>query len=322
MPSMGQSVVFRALPSPFDSHFYQARATVTTSRAAMRNPDLSDRLATHLVPGQAANYAPPCARGFTLVELLVVISIVGVLVGLLLPAVQAARETARRIQCLNNLKNIGLAIHNFEDANRVMPLGNQKLSGTMHAWSTLILPYLEQPAVFNQIDLKIPWDSPESNAQAALADLRVYRCPSAQLDFLGKQDYGGIVGTTLLSLPPGTGPRDAFGCGAMIATSKSQRSPIAFSSIYDGLSNTVCVAESVDRNPESSGRWACGLNCFAQGEPLSIHNEQGDMESQHPQGVPALYADGHVTLLPLTIDTQVLGALCTRNGGETLGQFD
>ena len=262
------------------------------------------------------------SSGFTLVELLVVLSIIGVLVGLLLPAVQSARESARRIQCLNNLKNIGLAIHNFETANRAMPLGNQQLSGTQHAWSTLILPYLEQPAVFNQINLKSPWDTAGNNAQAALSNLSVYRCPSALQDFPGKQDYGGIMGTTLSSLPLGTGPGEALGCGAMITTTKSQRSPAPLSSFTDGLSNTLCIAESVDRDPESSGRWACGLNCFIQSEALSVHNALGDMESQHPMGVPAVYADGHVTLLPLTIDTNVLGALCTRNGGESLTQFD
>lgn len=261
-------------------------------------------------------------HGFTLVELLVVISIIGVLVGMLLPAVQMARESARRIQCFNNLKNMGLAIHNFEDANRTMPLGNQQLAGTMHAWSTMILPYMEQSVVFNQINLRTPWNTLGNNAQASLSDLSVYRCPSALQDFPGKQDYGGIFGTTLLDLPLGTGPGDVLGCGAMITTTKSQPSPISFSSFTDGLSNTLCVGESVDRNPESSGRWACGYNCFSQGESLAVHNEQGDMESHHPMGVPALYSDGHVTLLSLSMDIKVLGGLCTRSGGETLNQLD
>lgn len=256
-------------------------------------------------------------HGFTIVELLVVISIVGVLVGLLLPAVQMARESARRIQCFNNLKNMGLAIHNFADVHRAMPLGNQSLSGTGHAWSTVILPYMEQPALFGQFDLKLAWDAPGGNTQAALSDLSVYRCPSALLDFPGKQDYGGIMGTSLLSLPLGEGPGDAFGCGAMIASNIKQPSPISLSTFTDGLSNTICVAESIDRNPGAAGRWACGLNCFSQGEVLSVHNEQGDMESKHPMGVPALYSDGHVTLLSLSIDVKVLGAACTRNGGES-----
>ncbi|MGN6136450.1 MAG: DUF1559 family PulG-like putative transporter [Aureliella sp.] len=256
--------------------------------------------------------------GFTLVELLVVIAIIGTLVGLLLPAVQMARETARRSSCGNNLKNIGLAIHNFADARRQMPLGSERRLGTEHAWSTRILPYLEQSQVFQQFDFKAKWDAAGANAQAALADLSVYKCPSAVKEFPGKQDYGGLVGTTLVKMPLGDGPDEAFGCGSMIATSDKQPRAISLASIVDGLSSTISVAESVDRNPQAAGRWACGLNCFSQGEGLSVHNGQGDMESKHPLGVPALYADGHVAFLSLYMDTQVLGAICTRNGGEVV----
>ena len=88
-------------------------------------------------------------RGFTLVELLVVIAIIGILVGLLLPAVQAAREAARRMQCGNNLKQMGLAFHNYADANKRFPPGNitdGPCCGTLShtVWSVAILPYLEQ----------------------------------------------------------------------------------------------------------------------------------------------------------------------------------
>lgn len=258
-------------------------------------------------------------RGFTLVELLVVISIIGMLVGLLLPAVQMARESARRISCFNNLKNIGIAIHNFADANKAMPLGSDRLMGTEHAWSTRILPYVEQSQVYMQFDMKQPWNQPGQNAQAALNRLSVYRCPSSVLDFDGKQDYGGIIGTTLTQLPLGDGPSEAFGCGAMLITSPSQRRMINFGSFTDGLSTTLCVGESVDRSPVGAGRWASGLNCFSQGEELSVHNGQGDMESKHPMGVPTAYADGHVSLLSLYTDVKILGALCTRNGGEPIG---
>ncbi len=256
--------------------------------------------------------------GFTLVELLVVISIIGMLVGLLLPAVQMARESARRMSCSNNLKNIGIAIHNFADAHRAMPLGSDRMSGTEHAWSTRILPYLEQAALFQRFDFQKPWNQPGENAQASLSNLSVYRCPSSVLEFDGKQDYGGIIGTTLTLLPLGDGPSEAFGCGAMVISSPSQRRMLNLGAITDGLSSTICIAESVDRNPHASGRWACGLNCFSQGEILSVHNGQGDMESKHPMGVPVAYADGHVAFLSLYTDSKTVGGLCTRNGGEVI----
>ncbi|MGN6544892.1 MAG: DUF1559 family PulG-like putative transporter [Aureliella sp.] len=256
--------------------------------------------------------------GFTLVELLVVISIIGMLVGLLLPAVQMAREAARRTQCFSNMKNIGIAIHNFADAHHSMPLGSDRLNGTEHAWSSRILPYMEQSQVFDQIDFKKAWDAPGANLQASLTNISIYRCPSAVMDFPGKQDYGGILGTTLANMPLGNGPGEALGCGAIVATSTKQQRGVSLGSIIDGLSSTICVAESVDRDPTSSGRWACGRNCFAQGEALSVHNGLGDMESKHPQGVPVAFSDGHVTLLSLFIDTKALGAMCTRNGNEVV----
>lgn len=261
--------------------------------------------------------------GFTLVELLVVIAIIGLLVGLLLPAVQSARESARRSHCQNNLKNIGLAIHSFESAHKTIPVGSDSVTGREHAWSTFILPHLEQGSIHAQFDWKKPWNYPLVNEPASLHKLSVYRCPSALKDFAGKQDYGGIMGTTLINLPLGNGPNEAFGCGAMLVTSTAQRAALRMSSIIDGLSSTICIAESIDRHEQAAGRWACGLNCFSQGEALSNHNSQGDMESWHKAGVPVTFADGHVSLLSLYIDTQVLGSLCTRNGGETIsGSFD
>ena len=134
-------------------------------------------------------------RGFTLVELLVVIGIVGLLAGLLIPAVQAgARESARRTHCANNLKNVGLGLVNFLALRRTFPRPWQSdaLAGTEQAWSSRLLPLVENVALADLIDYTQPWNAEGANANAANQDLPLYVCPSAQTVVAGKQDYGGI----------------------------------------------------------------------------------------------------------------------------------
>src|SRR5437868_1095051 len=129
---------------------------------------------------------PRVKKAFTLVELLVVIAIIGVLVALLLPAIQAAREAARRAQCKNNLKQIGLALHNYESARRAFPPGfistpknnvlNAEGTGPGWGWGAYILPHLEESATFQQIDFKKNVTDPLYD-QLRINTLESFRCP-------------------------------------------------------------------------------------------------------------------------------------------------
>src|SRR6185437_888225 len=122
--------------------------------------------------------------GFTLIELLVVIAIIAVLIALLLPAVQAARESARRAGCQNNLKQIGLAMHNYHSTHDVFPMGyvawtNADLNATSPGWGwgTAILPTMEQGALYNAANLNLPIEDP-TNLTVRLTALGVYTCPT------------------------------------------------------------------------------------------------------------------------------------------------
>jgi prepilin-type N-terminal cleavage/methylation domain-containing protein len=208
-------------------------------------------------------------RGFTLVELLVVIAIIGVLVGLLLPAVQAAREAARRMQCSNNLKQLGLAIHNYESAYRVLPFGKgaSYVGAPVYArWSqhAMILPYLEQSALYNTIDFRLPPDTPGmggvvpfmpaytnaigTNAAACRTPVPGFFCPSDQAPsdvWQAQNNYVGNQGGWLCdrSDQPG-GPGDIspneVQTGVFYYLSK-----VKFAGVTDGLSNTVFFSEKI-----------------------------------------------------------------------------
>lgn len=221
---------------------------------------------------------PPRVRpgGFTLVELLVVIAIIGILVGLLLPAVQAAREAARRVQCSNNLKQIGLGIHNYESTYRRIPWGAK--GGWGHSWTTDILDYIEQPALAD----KVPYGERGGATgglresvlfrELARAPVMTFRCPSQYGPISLGDSVDQISGRVLNSyLGNGGGDvqRDDYtsggqrgfesGNGVFLATdfchipltapttpcdSRPDRPSLAWSDVMDGLSNTAMVGET------------------------------------------------------------------------------
>ena len=255
--------------------------------------------------------------GFTLVELLVVLVIIALMVGLLLPAVQAVRETARRMQCQNNLHQIGIGLHNYHAAFRTFPPGGLEVRpqwrrGKQLAWSAFVLPYIGENPTYEKIRFDYAFDHP-MNADAASAVIETYLCPSTNRISTrnrgrGATDYGGIYGERIVSrnYPPR---------GVMI----HERS-IRFRDITDGTTRTLMVSEDADF---PDGQWINAWNLFDQA--FSINRAprfENDIRSKHPQGANGLFADGSAKFLNENIDLEVLAALCTRNGAESVDDLD
>jgi prepilin-type N-terminal cleavage/methylation domain-containing protein/prepilin-type processing-associated H-X9-DG protein len=200
-------------------------------------------------------------RAFTLVELLVVIAIIGVLVALLLPAVQMAREAARRMACQNNLHQQGLALHNHENTHGRFPSGgegtdfNLSPPGTafdMHSTFTRLLPYLEQGSAYSQFDLNYAYNDSRApqNQLAAKTRVKAYECPSNAMAKPDPNGYGrgDYMPTVYTDIEPNTGLRDKInsrrnGALALGGTRGAE--------ISDGLSNTIAIAEDNPRNFET-----------------------------------------------------------------------
>ncbi|MGE5191204.1 MAG: DUF1559 domain-containing protein [Deltaproteobacteria bacterium] len=292
---------------------------------------------------------------FTLIELLVVIAVISVLMALLLPAVQQARETARQASCRNNLRQMGLALMNYEGSQRVFPssstsridLGVWSSFPTnchLHSWATMLLPNLDLGTLYNQINFNVSALDPANVVPASFV-LPVYRCPSytgprfSQSPLYGRlstayalRNYAVMGATSVgnLYLQPD---------GVFYALSSTK-----IAEVSDGLSNTIFIVETrepgaavwidggtsalasrryLDSNPPSYAGPENSLNF----QPYYSANGNGidalfGPSSMHLGGINHLFGDGSVQNISPNINARVYDALVTRSGGEaTNGRY-
>jgi len=288
-------------------------------------------------------------QGFTLIELLVVIAIIAILIGLLLPAVQKVREAAARMKCSNNLKQIGLGLHNYESGyGYYPPCGNTTPAPQGHSIFTYLLPYLEQDNLYRSLDINQSIVAPANLVSiAATSRVKIYECPSApdrvadyqaagylpvpQAARLGVVDYGVVtgIGSPFTSLLPAGTP--AGDTGLLLYNTKPR-----VADCTDGLSNTAVIVEDAGRIFRfENGRQVAGVNSsggswldynseyYVHGGPTGAGctvncTNDNEIYSMHTGGAQALRGDGSIYFMKSTIAPGVLAAVISKSGGEVL----
>jgi prepilin-type N-terminal cleavage/methylation domain-containing protein len=289
-------------------------------------------------------------RLFTLIELLVVIAIIAILIALLLPAVQQAREAARRTQCRNNMHQLALALHNYHDVHNCFPMGRNAATGS-NAWSTALLPYLDEASLYNAYNHDhhpcLSYGSAH-NTTVTSSILAQFWCPSDSDTQIwsgrAKTCYAGNLGT---AWTPGT--NGGYVWGTPYDGMLNIQTRVRIRDVMDGTSQTIIVGEinaprQLDNIPSTTcGRyWAFGYttnNLRATSVPINswpqtAHKAYGGsgvgpgacyancFGSRHEGGAFFCFADGAVRFLSENVDYTTFKALGTRFGNELVDDQD
>ena len=285
-------------------------------------------------------------RAFTLIELLVVIAIIAVLIALLLPAVQQAREAARRTQCRNNMHQIGLALHNYHDAHSCFPpsatltydpapLWNFVYDSRNHSssWSLMVLPFLDETSLYNAFNFSEPLYV-TSNSTVTVQRLAQYRCPTDTYDKDRNRRDGVGGGDARVHTHYWTGSYSIFtgkSSGSNRPGFTGSNALVRMRDIRDGTSNTIAASEDYDNmgwaRADVAGAAALvrnGMNTYNPSIPYAYVNDPNywDAHSMHEGGCFFLFGDGQVRFLSENIDFTVYGALATRAGNELVDDED
>jgi prepilin-type N-terminal cleavage/methylation domain-containing protein len=288
-------------------------------------------------------YAGNRRRGFTLIELLVVIAIIAILVALLLPAVQQARAAARRSQCRSNLKQVGIALHNYHETHtRLPPLmvyHSSSCCSRWFSWMVMILPGMDQTPLYESFDLNLNafgGNGPVVNRDYTATKIAAYKCPSdIHSDKVRQWNFGGSIGVVGYAHTAYLGCRGSDASLPGNGMFPDRNRTVRFRDVTDGQSNTIQVGERTIDVAGQYGWWAAGSGSdthglgdsvlhsgtgFYPGDPLG-NADRFHWWSLHNNGAHFLMSDGAVKFMNYTMDHQVLLDLSTRKGQEVINGF-
>ncbi len=294
-------------------------------------------------------------HGFTLVELLVVIAIIGVLIALLLPAVQASREAARRTGCADNLRQLGIGLLNHESVHRKFPTSLTRNTVRRRSWAIHLLPFIEQKTLYDSYDLSLEWHEPP-NQPVVSQRLSIFECPSTSYDHVdnstvlmqgatsyltGVADYAPTESVSVRLGPQGANLVDKVGNGPM---TRDYAGDCTIRKIKDGTSHTILLAEVINRpllyqvGKLNAARYVRGAGWADHRTGLILEGaspttgdvtntpyrcginctNEDEIYSDHPGEAGSLFADGAVHFLRDDLDIRLLARLITSSQDESV----